>query len=137
MHPLFTVMQDMAINCLNVPLLLSAMETLDRVRAECADEKREHCLSFLPSFSLRRLVTWQVENGCFLYEIWPGSRQGADKKGRNEGTNKDWEGGREGGREELQPGKRNGSAFHRVQTDTMASFDRNSGGEDKEGSKEC
>ena len=54
MHPLFTVMQDMAINCLNVPLLLSEveepMETLDRVRAGCGDEKREHCLSFLSLF---------------------------------------------------------------------------------------
>ena len=103
MHPLFTVMQDMAINCLNVPLLLSAMETLDRVRAGCGDEKREHCLSFLPFFSLCSLVTWQVENGCFLYEIWPGSRQGADKKGRNQ------EGRRTGYGEEKWLG------FHHVQ----------------------
>ena len=54
------------------------------------------------------------------------------KGGRNEGTNKDWD----SGREELQPGKRNGSAFHRVQADTTASFDRNSVGKDMEGSKE-
>ena len=91
----------------------------------CGDEKKR-ALPFLPSFSfsLRRLVTWQVENGCFLYEIWPGSRQGADKKGRNEqglgGTGEEkWLG--------FSP---------RARADTIASFDRNSGGKDMEGSKE-
>ena len=48
--------------------------------SRCGDEKES--IAFPPSLLLWLLG--KLGMGCFLYEIWPGSRQGPDKKGRKQ-----------------------------------------------------